>query len=206
MALKGRRRSFVDNYLQHRNAAKAARDAGYSVQRAGLEGWELLKEPEIAEEIERRAAEHAMKADEVLARLGAMARGSVEEFIDLGARQERLDEIVEEIAKVETVANNLNISDQIRGEATIRLSDLKKELRREFDTEYRLNLPKARDAGALGLVKSLKPNQFGVGVEMYDAQAALVTIGKHLNLWGDEGATVVIAPFKIYEGMDPDKV
>ncbi len=48
---------------------------------------------------------------------------------------------------------------------------------------FRIDLTKARDAGKLHLLKSLSKGKQGTRIELYDAQAALVHIGKHLKLF-----------------------
>lgn len=80
--LTDRRRLFVDAYLTTWNATLAAKSAGYSQKTAGQIGHELLKNPEIREEIERRLSDHAMTAEEAMTRLAAQARVTIEEFID----------------------------------------------------------------------------------------------------------------------------
>ncbi len=51
--LRGR---FVDEYMIHRNASKAAEAAGYSKRSAGSIGHRLMKDAEILSEINRREA------------------------------------------------------------------------------------------------------------------------------------------------------
>lgn len=74
---------FINAYfLSNGNATKAAEEAGY--QHANVMGARLKSDPVIAAEIKRRLDESAMGSQEVLARLADMARGSIEDFIDLG--------------------------------------------------------------------------------------------------------------------------
>jgi phage terminase small subunit len=47
----------------------------------------------------------------------------------------------------------------------------------------KLNLARAREAGKLHLLKSFAKGKQGTKIEIYDAQAALVHIGKHLGLF-----------------------
>jgi phage terminase small subunit len=138
MALTGKRRVFVDEYLRTRNASEAARIAGYA--KPGQEGYRLLKIAEIAQELSERAEERAMSADEVLDRLAEHARGDISDFVTFvdGVRVPILD------------------------------------------------LSRAERAGKLHLVKKLKyTNDGGVEFELYDAQAALVQLGKVHRLFID---------------------
>lgn len=81
MALNDKQKLFIEHYLTCLNATEAARRAGYSLKTASSIGYENLRKPEIAEEIQRRVAEVAMSSDEVLRRLADHARGTLEDFI-----------------------------------------------------------------------------------------------------------------------------
>ncbi len=138
MALTAKRQAFVDAYLQTWNASEAARVAGYAAPMQ--EGYRLLRNADIAAEVQRRVSERAMTADEVLIRLAEMARGSMDDFVSFrpGVKLPLLD------------------------------------------------LEKAHAAGKFGLVKKLKyTDQGAVEFELYDAQAALVQLGKVHKLFTD---------------------
>ena len=75
--------AFVEAYLRHFNASRAAIEAGYSEKSAYSQGHRLLKKAEIRAVIESRLAEAAMSADEVLTRLSDMARADIGDFLDL---------------------------------------------------------------------------------------------------------------------------
>jgi phage terminase small subunit len=49
-----------------------------------------------------------------------------------------------------------------------------------------LDLPRAQREGRLRLVKSLVPTQFGMKLELHDAQAALALLGKHHKLFTEK--------------------
>lgn len=76
---------FISYYVQHFNATKAAKQAGYSEDTAYSIGWENLRKPEILEAIEEKKAELLMSADEVLIRLGQQARAEHEEYWEYDA-------------------------------------------------------------------------------------------------------------------------
>jgi len=77
--LTSKRRVFVEAYLKTWNATKAATIADYA--HPGSQGHSLLKIIEIQAEIEKRLAEMAMDADEVLARLSEQASVNIGDFI-----------------------------------------------------------------------------------------------------------------------------
>lgn len=80
--LTKKQRVFVDEYLRSWNAAASARAAGYSERTADVIGYENLRKPQIAAEIERRLAELKMSADEALLRTADIARGDLSAWLD----------------------------------------------------------------------------------------------------------------------------
>jgi phage terminase small subunit len=81
--LTDKQRFFVERYLVHRCGARAAREAGYGERGSRTTAGRLLANADIRAAIQARTAEAAMEADEVLARLAAIARGSLEDFIKI---------------------------------------------------------------------------------------------------------------------------
>jgi phage terminase small subunit len=139
VAFTDKQQAFIDEYLKCWNATEAALRAGYSERTAYSQGSRLLKNVEIAEEIQQRVSERAMGVDEVLIRLAEQARGAVDEFIDVKAGLPY------------------------------------------FDWE------RLQESGKLHLIKKIKYNSDGrPEVEFYDAQAALVHIGRVHGLFTDK--------------------
>ena len=70
--LSDKQRAFVEHYLVCWDATKAARRAGYrgNSNTLAVIGWNNIRKHKISAEIERRISEMAMRADEVLLRLG----------------------------------------------------------------------------------------------------------------------------------------
>lgn len=81
--LTKKQRVFIEEYLQCWNATEAARRAGYAERSARVTASRLLTKDNIQEEIQKRIDEMAMSADEVLIRLGDMARGDFGDFMDI---------------------------------------------------------------------------------------------------------------------------
>lgn len=132
MALSDKQQVFVEAYLSTWNATEAARRAEYA--KPGQQGHRLLKNVEIAEEIQNRIADKAMTADEVLVRLAEQARNEHGKYI---------------------TATGI------------------------------VNLPQLIADGKGHLIKGIKETQYGKNIEFYDAQAALVHLGKHHGLFKD---------------------
>lgn len=130
-------RAFIDYYILEKNGTKAAQLAGYKGNYATLRAIasENLTKPNIKAEVERRFAEQSMSANEVLARLGDIARIDMGEFV---------------------------------------------EIKRGIPF---LDLEKAERYSKLHLLKKFKTGKQGVEIELYDKQAALETLGKHLGLF-----------------------
>lgn len=140
--LTDKQQAFINEYfLCNFNGTDAAARAGYKGNRATLAviAHENLRKPKIAEEIEKRMKEHAMSADEVLARLADHARASMADFL------------------------------HIDGET--------------------IDLQRGEEAGKIHLIKKFKRIETKDGerieIELYDAQAALVHIGRHHQLFTD---------------------
>ena len=99
---------FVDWYLITWNGVKSAKLAGYrgDYNTLGVVAHENLKKPKIKAEIEQRLNEHAMSANEVLARLAGQARGDLGEFSDIEKQEDLGDHpksyLVKEITTVTT--------------------------------------------------------------------------------------------------------
>jgi phage terminase small subunit len=137
MAFTGLQSAFIDFYVLTMNGSKAARLAGYKGNDATLAvvAYENLRKPYIRAEIDRRFRARSMGADEVLARLGDIARIDMSEFVSIKHGIPFLD------------------------------------------------LEKAETANRLHLLKKFKTTKQGIEIELYDAQSALETIGKHLGLF-----------------------
>jgi phage terminase small subunit len=84
ITLTGKQKKFAEFYVGecNFNATKAAIAAGYSEKTAYSIGHENLRKPEIRFYIEKRLAETTLTRNEVLARLTAIATGSVEDVSD----------------------------------------------------------------------------------------------------------------------------
>ena len=74
---------FINEYLICWNATEAARRAGYAFP--NVEGPKNLVHPSIKALIQERLTEKHMSADEVLARLAAMARSNIADFAHVGS-------------------------------------------------------------------------------------------------------------------------
>ena len=157
--LTNRQRAFIEHYLQTWNASLSARKAGYTGDSDTI-GPRLLGNVGVRARIKQRLSELEMQSDEVLNRLGQMARANIGDFV-----------IVDEAGSVTG-----------------------------------LNADTVREFGYL--IKRLEVDPDKIKIELYDGQAALVQIGKHLQLFTERvDLTSGGKPLQIVKiGIDPDKV
>ncbi len=81
--LTPREKAFVDEYVLCLNGAAAARKAGYSPDSARQRAYEILERPRVNIAKDHLLKPRAMSADEVLARVSAIARGDTSGFPDI---------------------------------------------------------------------------------------------------------------------------
>jgi hypothetical protein len=75
---------FIERYLLHWNAAKAALEAGYCIQHpdsSKLAAYEMLHKPYIRKAIDDRMQMVCMETNEALGRLAAIARGDIMNYL-----------------------------------------------------------------------------------------------------------------------------
>lgn len=149
---------FVEFYLQHFNATKAALNAGYSEKTAFAIGHENLNKPKIQDLIKKRMSDVVMDTDEVLFRLGKMARATLADVVDIDEKG-----------------------------------------------VVKLDLKKAKDNGAIHIIRSLVPTAHGLKVELHDQRGALVDIGKYLQMFTQKvDITSLGKELKGYTIVSPD--
>lgn len=140
MALTGKQRAFVSEYLVDLNGTEAARRAKYKGDTATLAviASENLRKPNIRAEIDARLNEQAMSAQEVLARLTMQGR-----------------------------------------------TDLSPYMSSNYFGKITLDLEAVKRAGLGPLIKKITNTKDGSSIEFYDAQAALVQLGRYHKLFTD---------------------
>lgn len=82
MALTQMQEAFITEYIKCRNAAEAARRAGYSEKTARSIGSENLTKPDILNEIQERTRANAMSLDEALSRLADTGRADLGQWLN----------------------------------------------------------------------------------------------------------------------------
>jgi len=82
--LPAKQRKLVIEYLRDLHQRNAAIRAGYSAKTAEVQASQILRKLKVQAAVNLGLQLHAMPADEVLARIAAHARGSMDDFLDEG--------------------------------------------------------------------------------------------------------------------------
>lgn len=161
-----REQKFIYWYPRLKNGRKAAIKAGYSPTSAYDIASKNLDKPEIAEAIAERFERQAMKRDEVLARVGAIARADISDLLS-----ELFTAVDEAEAAAEANIDNTGVSGLKPPSKLVTSSAV---LQAIIDSEYSF------------LVKAITPQKDGsYRIELHDSMRALELIGKNLKLWTD---------------------
>jgi hypothetical protein len=149
----------VEEYLRGWSGAAAARKAGYSKKAPYQAAYQVLRNSEVRAAIEARLGEMAMSANEVLARLSDQARGTLSPFLRVTD-----DGHIEFDFKSPEAAANMYLIKKIhtkRKRLVALGSGTKDKPADEWDHEW-------------------------VEVELHDAQAALVQLGRYHKLFTEK--------------------
>lgn len=155
--LSAQQRRFLVRYLLHSNATRAAEEAGYA--HPNKQGPRLLKNAKIRAAIDEYFHAQEMSAQEVVARLSNQARGSLGDFIRFPENEHGEDiwglDPYLDLRKAQR-ANKLDLIKKFKQKRTTRIDKDGVETQDEY-TE----------------------------VELYDAQSALVQVGRYHRLFTD---------------------
>ena len=194
------------------NATQAAIRAGYSKKTAGVIGYENLTKPQIRAFIDKKLEENSLSKQETVKLISDIARGNLGEyFVTKKIQQSTLVEkhlktvIAEtklQIEFEEEYAGLVNYTEDELKAHQAHVKSLKRDVIR-MELELKKN-PKAfrivsgpaelvdhveLDMNRLvadkqkGRIKSITPTEFGLKVEMYAADAALVNVAKMHGLF-----------------------
>jgi len=214
--LSQKKQRWIDEYfLCGMNQTEASRRMGY--QAPEQHGWRMSKNVDIRAAIKERLYQLQICANEVLFRIQDRARATAADWLTFREHQHRdkvwvraaeaIRQLREDIQVESIVAARLELSGDEMKEVDKILDHIERrivrlEVRSERDpatmvliegplvTEIAadFDLPALQAAGKLHLIKSTKRDKDGAfRVELYDAHAADVDLGKHLGLFGAKG-------------------
>jgi phage terminase small subunit len=205
---------FIDNYLIHFNATKAAIQAGYSEKTAYSIGSELLKKPEISSIIETRLKESRMNSDEVMKMMKDIAGSNINDYMKIVQRErvkhipKSLTLLIErkhlEIKRHAMYIERKGLTDEIRDnyieqnimpleDAILRAEiDLELDPLATFDDSevetyetIELDLVKLAKDKEGGKIKSFEWKEFGPKVEMYAVDGMLDKLARVNGMYSD---------------------
>jgi phage terminase small subunit len=159
LALSNKQQAFINEYLVDRNATRAAIRAGYSEKGARVQGHRLLTDANVSAEIKARVDEKAMTANEVLERLADMARGDISDLMAL-------------------TPSGFTFELMVKDKDGNLIPNPKTKLIKKIKQKVTTILGKKEDDEDREIIET--------EIELYDAQAALVQLGKHHKLFTDQ--------------------
>ncbi|WP_392471348.1 terminase small subunit [Sphingobacterium cellulitidis] len=212
--LTAKQQLFIDNYLIHFNATKAAIQAGYSEKTAYSIGSELLKKPELSALIESRLKESRMNSDQVMKLMSDIAQSSMNDYFRIVER-DRMKRVTKPLGilierkKLEikraymyierkgytdeeydnyVEKNILPLEDDIlRAEIDLELDPLATFDDSEVETyeTVELDLVKLAKDKEGGKIKSFEWKEFGPKVEMYAVDGMLDKLARVNGMYTD---------------------
>lgn len=212
--LTGKEKRFCEEYMIDLNASRAARAAGYSEKTAKEIGYENLTKPHIRKYIDEMLKAKSMKSDEVIKLTTDIAKSSLNEFFAITKKEftprivkplsALVNELEEEIifekdfaavaGYTEKELENYESCQQYRRRAILKYNlQLKRNPNATmivngetvFIDHAELDMVKLVQAKENGRIKSISHTQFGIKVEMYAADAALVSLARMHGLYID---------------------
>jgi phage terminase small subunit len=224
-SLNDKQRRFCEEYLVDFNATQAAIRAGYSVKTAGAIGFENLRKPLIRKFIDQRLEEHSLGRAETIKLLSDIAQSCLNDYFTVKQRVETplvekhlsllILELKQQIDDTRKFIKRAKIADtdRLKVFATEELYRFEQialyqvELERnpkatrivqgepQLVNVAELDLPKLVEDKQRGRIKSITPNEYGVKVELYAADAALRDMGRYHGIFENdnkqkEGVTV----------------
>jgi len=212
--LTAKQQLFVDDYLIHFNATRAAKTAGYSEKTAYSQGQRLLKNVEISSLINARLKESRMDSDQVMKMMKDIAGSNINDYMKIVQRErtkfvpKSLRLLIErkqlEITRHAMYLDRKGLTDDLR-DKYIEANILPLEdaiLRAEIDLELdpfatfedsevetyesvEIDLVKlARDKEG-GKIKSFEWKEFGPKVEMYPVDGMLDKLARVNGMYSE---------------------
>lgn len=212
--LTAKQQLFVDDYLIHFNATRAAKTAGYSEKTAYSQGQRLLKNVEISTLINARLKESRMDSDQVMKMMKDIAGSNINDYMKIVQRErtkrvpKSLHLLIErkklEITRHGMYLDRKGFTDDIRDkyieENILPLED--SILRAEIDLELdplatfddsevetyetvEIDLVKLAKDKEGGKIKSFEWKEFGPKVEMYAVDGMLDKLARVNGMYSE---------------------
>jgi phage terminase small subunit len=205
-ALSAKRETFCQHYLVSLDAARAAREAGYSARSAKQQGHELLKDEAVAARIQElkaeRAAELKIDAAAVLRRFWLIATADPNDLIQYrrtccrfcygdGHQYQRTPAELRRARaawEAKQTKTSKDVFDEEGGDGYDRRKPPHPDCPECFgDGEEHVFVADTRQLTeqARMLYAGVKQTKEGLEVKMHSQQEALVSVARHLGMFGD---------------------
>lgn len=227
--LTAKQQLFVDDYLIHFNATKAAKNAGYSEKTAYSQGQRLLKNVEISTHIEARLKESRMNSDEVMKMMKDIAGSNINDYMKVVERERvkhvdkplalLIEKRKQEIAWHQRYIELKRLSGEVLEKYTEDFIDPLEDsiVRAEIDLEFNpeatfqvsetevyetieLDLVKLANDKEAGKIKSFEWKEFGPKVELYPVDGMLDKLARVNGMYSE---TIVVDD---KNKIDPEKL
>lgn len=157
-----KRLDFVRNYVQHFNASKAGRHAGYSEKSVASQVSDILRKPKIKSLItlyQRQAVERMhINQDKILSEYAHSAFSNIADFIE-----------------------STEVNEDSKNSSVLKWTDLTKLPREQLAAVRGIKISEFKGG------KGGRASETKIEISFHDKHAALEAIGKHLNFFGGEG-------------------
>lgn len=228
-----KQQKFCDQYLICLNMTEAARKAGYSVDSAYSIGSENMKKPDIRQYIDAKLAEMSLSAAETTKLIQDIAKSSLNDYFIVKKVEQRTRVEVGLKVLIKEIKDKISFENEFAQAAKLDEDSLKQHaaMQRQRELEIiRMQLELKRDKKATrvvdgptiwvevaeldmvklvqdkekGKIKSITPGQFGVKVEMYAADSALVNVAKMHGLFekDNEQLKPTVKQFMLLNGKE----
>lgn len=213
--LTAKEKRFCEEYMIDFNATQAAIRAGYSEKTARQIGYENLTKPYIRDFINQKLREKSLKAEETAKLITDIAKSSLNDFFTIRQVEHtpRVIKTLKELIKI--LREEIKFADEYAAQAQLNEDETKhheaqQKYRRRDILRYQLELKRNPNATRIvdgetvfidhaeldmvklvkakesGRIKSVSHTQFGIKVEMYAADAALIAMARMHGLFIDK--------------------
>lgn len=206
--LTERQLKFCQAYLDNNfNKTKAAKEAGYAVASAAVEGNRLLKIAKVREEIKRLAEEQTITSEETVKLISDIAKADIKDYL-VTRKVERSKKIKKPLADIiQEKRDQIDFEIEYANRVTFEEKELKEHLSRidqiqrsiirleielernakahrivysepELVDEVELDLVKIKKDKEGGKIKSFKYGKYGPEIEFYSAADMAVNMAR----------------------------
>jgi hypothetical protein len=207
LPLTTKQKRFAEEYIKDWNATQAAIRAGYSRKTAGIQGFEVLRHPEVKKYINEKLSEFSLSADEVLKAISDIAKSNLNEYFTtrqivrtakivaplkklIQGCRDKIEDIDKLIVRMGISGDDLESYNQQKDRLQMQIVEYEIELERnpkasrivegepQLVETVELDLNKLVADKQGGRIKSYSVTEFGPKVELCAPDGALINLAK----------------------------